>query len=114
MLDEHRVPVGESECLPEVRDWLLPDWAVGTTDGAVTPGAQLCTRDGRRIGNAVVRGPQVEKNGRLYWPILTDAGTDLLLTEREVDERFWPPCWVMEIEAAPGFLALRHSEKEPE
>jgi hypothetical protein len=82
-------------------DDLLPDWAIGTAS-ELAPGAQLCTRDGRKVGNAVVSGPKVLESGREYWPVLTDAGTTLRLNDGEVAELFWPPRWLMDPATAPG------------
>lgn len=82
-------------------DDLLPDWAIGTTS-ELAPGAQLCTRDGRKVGNAVVCGPKVLEHGREYWPVLTDAGTTLRLNDAELAELFWPPRWLMDPATAPG------------
>ena len=49
----------------------LPHWATKLcTDGKLCVGAQLPTRDGRKIGNAYI----IEDMGGVY-NILTDAGT---------------------------------------
>lgn len=82
-------------------DCRLPKWAIGTAT-ELAPGAQLCTRDGRKVGNAVVSGPKVSECGREYWPVLTDAGTTLRLSDAEVAELFWPPRWLMDPASAPG------------
>lgn len=82
-------------------DDLPPAWAIGPAT-ALVAGAQLCTRDGRKIGNAVIRGPEVERHGLSFWPVLTDAGNELLLTSAEVAELFWPPEWLMDPATAPG------------
>lgn len=78
-----------------------PDWAIGTAT-ALAPFAQLCTRDGRNVGNSVVSGHKVMERGREYWPVLTDAGTTLMLNDAEVAELFWPPRWLMDPSTAPG------------
>ncbi len=84
---------------------LPPDWAIGTTN-EIQPGAQLCTRDGRRTGNAVVTGPlQLSIHGTFFWPVITDAGNVMRLTTSEIDELFYPPKWLMDIGTAPG---MRH------
>ena len=79
-----------------------PSWATGTTT-TLAPGAQLCTKDGRKIGNAVITGEAVEHiSGRFVWPVTTDAGTTLYLNDSEIDELFWPPQWLMDPATAPG------------
>lgn len=80
----------------------LPQWATGLANGKVQPGAQLRTRDGRMMGNAVVTGERVSRYGKEFWPICTDAGSTVFLTDREVDELFWPPEWIMDPVTAPG------------
>lgn len=79
----------------------MPHWATGiATELAV--GAQLCTRDGRKVGNAVIAGTQQERHGHLLWPVLTDAGTVLHLSTAEVEELFYQPQWLMDPATAPG------------
>jgi hypothetical protein len=86
----------------DTSEMILPYWAVGLANGVVQEGAQLCTRDGRKTGNAVVCGPKVSEHGNEYWTVLTDAGTEMLLNDAEVNEMFWPPMFVMAPETAPG------------
>lgn len=62
------------------------------SDG-IEEGSQLLTRDGRKVGNAHVSGPSQEKYGKTVWPILTDFGNEMLLTESEINELFYPPEW---------------------
>jgi len=88
----------------------LPDWATGTTT-AWCVGAQLCTKDGRRLGNAVIASYH---QGELSpWEMVTDAGTTLRLNEAELDELFWPPSWVMNVASSPGIRA-RAALAQPE
>lgn len=74
----------------------IPDWAVGRTDGTLVLGAQLPTKDGRRIGNAHIVditskiGPEFET----AYEVLTDAGTRFVMTMDEVFDAFYPPQWV--------------------
>lgn len=56
-------------------------------------GSQLLTRDGRKVGNAHISGPTQEKFGKKFWPILTDFGNQMFLTESEINEFFYPPVW---------------------
>ena len=79
-----------------------PCWATGPTT-TLAPGAQLCTKDGRKVGNAVITGEAVEHiSGRFVWPVTTDAGNTLYLNDSEIDELFWPPQWLMDPATAPG------------
>ena len=88
----------------------LPDWATGTTTSWCV-GAQLRTKDGRRLGNAVIASYRL---GELSpWEVVTDAGTTLRLDEAELDELFWPPSWVMDVATSPGIRA-RAALAQPE
>lgn len=82
---------------------ILPPWAIGHAEGQLVPGAQLPTRDGRRIGNAhvlevfeihFVQNPQPTP----LYSVLTDAGNVLSLMEAEVGELFYPPQWVSDVD----------------
>jgi len=90
----------------------LPDWATGTTTSWCV-GAQLRTKDGRRLGNAVIASYHL---GELSpWEVVTDAGTTLRLDEAELDELFWPPSWVMDAATSPGIRARTAlAQPEPE
>jgi hypothetical protein len=89
-------------------DDVMPDWAIGTAS-ELAPGAQLCTRDGRKVGNAVISGPKEWTLGG-YWPVLTDAGTTLRLNDAEIAGLFWPPQWLMDPATAPGQRKLKKEE----
>jgi hypothetical protein len=92
-------------------EW-LPEWAISVADG-LAPGAQLCTRDGRSMGNAVIMGPEkLTEQGRKYWPVLTDAGTLMRLSTEEIKAAFWPPRWVMDPRRAPGTRVYLDQEKK--
>ena len=79
---------------------LLPDWAACQAFGQWVPNAQLCTRDGRKVGNAVLiqwhekSYPSQGVTLRLA-QVTTDAGNTLNLTLSELDHLFYPPRWVM-------------------
>lgn len=64
----------------------------GRCDG-IEEGSQLLTRDGRKTGNAHVSGPAEIRGHLKVWPILTDFGNKMNLTEKEIDEFFYPPAW---------------------
>jgi len=83
----------------------VPEWAIGRADGNYTQvGTQLPTRDGRKIGNAVVLDDNIKTAGfsaPLYL-IETDAGTRIRFTEEELREYFHPPEWVMDTSTRPS------------
>lgn len=78
----------------------VPEWAIGVSDG-LQIGSQLCTRDGRRIGNARITGPEIERGDSMFnfkvWPVRTDFGNELFLTASEIEEFFYPPKWRMDV-----------------
>lgn len=89
-------------------DLPLPEWA----ERQVAPDwlaylqlhAQLCTRDGRKMGNAVVVEVKI-LYGRLLTPagyritVLTDMGREIVLNRNEVMELFYPPRFIVKKEA---------------
>ena len=82
----------------DFHDFPLPDWAEATIQKGPDPylveRAQLMTRDGRRMGNAVVR--KVEALTELVITAVTDMGNELVLTRSEAEELFFPPVYVMQ------------------
>lgn len=74
----------------------LPEWAIARNwDYSLVPGAQLCTKDGRKTGNAHVlrvRGSVVEN--LIVHECITDAGSFLTLTEKEILDQFWVGDWI--------------------
>ncbi len=74
----------------------LPRWAVGLAKGSLVMGAQLPTRDGRRMGNAHIVDIDETLHGDMY-TILTDAGNYLALCRAEVEELFYPPKYTAEV-----------------
>lgn len=83
---------------------LQPEWAIGTTQSWTVVGAQLRTRDGRRTGNAVVVNFPVYQHDLELAEVVTDAGTQMFLTEREMEEFFYQPEWCMAVDTAPGVI----------
>lgn len=69
----------------------LPDWAAGFANGELVPGAQLPTRDGRRIGNAhiIAERPSALGPGRNLYLIITDAGNTFVMSETEIQSAFY-------------------------
>jgi len=80
----------------------LPEWAIGEAKGELALGAQLCTRDGRSMGNAyiieVLENPHKNRQGvhneEYIYCVVTDAGTRLRLYPLEIAEIFYPPAYV--------------------
>ena len=74
----------------------LPEWAAGLAKGELVMGAQLPTKDGRRIGNAHIVDIDETPYGDMY-TVLTDAGNYLALGGAEVGELFFPPRYVSNV-----------------
>lgn len=70
----------------------LPEWAESYNEHReIKERAQLCTKDGRRCGNArVIRLVTKEQCGMSndYWFVRTDVGTTMHLLTEEVNEMF--------------------------
>lgn len=72
----------------------LPPWAERlAVDGELEHGAQLPTRDGRRVGNGWIIGTNCGKY-RDSFIVLTDAGSRMTLTRSEVEYFYYPPKYV--------------------
>lgn len=71
----------------------IPDWAVDRNWAyELVPGAQLCTRDGRRTGNAhIISSYQADQT---YYNCLTDAGSKCTYTESELLNQFTVGDWI--------------------
>lgn len=77
---------------------IAPYWAIRQAKGDLEVGLQLCTKDGRKIGNAHIIGVLTRNKGCL-WTILTDAGNVVSrLTEEEIRSLFYTGCWVSSVE----------------
>jgi len=76
----------------------LPHWADAKLDGDWVVNAQLPTKDGRKMGNAIILSTEEvvwdDKPVTLY-TILTDFGTQCRLTVSELNWFFHPPQWRM-------------------
>jgi hypothetical protein len=87
-------------------DGFLPFWAIGKTK---TPcvGAQLCTRNGRRCGNAVITAlvSSKSRSGQNLWELTTDAGNVIRVNDDELAELFYEPKWVVSVRDSPAFRA---------
>lgn len=85
----------------DVHDFPLPEWAVRSSDGNyMEPGAQLATRDGRRLGNAYVDDIQQHDSLGQLAVVVTDMGNTFRMTIREIEEAFYQPAYVMCLDEA--------------
>ncbi len=83
---------------PDDNTWRDPDaqwpyWAIGKADRYMEAGVQLCTKDGRILGNAVVIDVSPSKylpEKTLVAKCMTDMGNQFTFTERELMEQFYP------------------------
>lgn len=82
-----------------MNDEMLPEWASKKSDGDyMRVGTQLCTRDGKKVGNAVVISIGNMGNGKggiRVATILTDAGNKLRLIKSELEQLFYVPNYIM-------------------
>lgn len=78
-----------------------PEWAIGRAGGQYLIGAQLPTRDGRRMGNGHIinacEGYGILEGVTVYGA-LTDAGSVISMTANELDKCFHPPQWVSNVD----------------
>lgn len=77
----------------------LPEWACDRNwDYSLVPGAQLCTKDGRRTGNAhIIKHGAGIAAGPVFVPtfeLITDAGSKFIMTEREIETAFYVGDWI--------------------
>lgn len=89
---------------------VLPDWATAyKPDGEIEVGRQLCTRDGRRCGNAFVLREGTGIPAMVFiptWEIITDAGNKLVCTKDEINEIWYVGEYISRLNTIPG---LRHN-----
>lgn len=81
-------------------EYPLPDWAESrNTTGEICLGAQLCTKDGRRMGNARIVGVDRDNplfpKGSVLWVVRTDVGTEINMLPQEVHGAFWIGKYIM-------------------
>ena len=91
--------------LDGIDDFLLPSWAEKLSDGQyMEEGAQLCTKDGRIIGNAIVVSVEFpsspnDPHGEIPWArILTDRGHEAWMCVEEMEKLFHPPSYIVKKE----------------
>ena len=83
-----------------INEFLVPSWALAKTQGELVLGANLPTKDGRKIGNAhIVAAVQgVLNTSQMLYTILTDAGTEVVLNSSEITELFYPPEYISDVD----------------
>ena len=90
--------------------FFMPNWAVGANRNyEVVVGAQLCTKDGRRMGNAHVIATANASSGN-YFIILTDAGNRVTMTEQEIRSAFYISPWISDVEEVVRKFGSRQGE----
>ena len=78
-----------------VDGYRIPDWAIKKSNGELEVGAQLCTKDGRHIGNAHIIDMAISKHSEhIIYTVLTDAGNRIHLSGVEINQLFYAPMWV--------------------
>lgn len=89
------IEVGRQKILDEPP----PPWSMRQSSGEyLEVGAQLCTRDGRKSGNAVVISlAETADNGARIATVRTDMGNTMRLYLSELKEMFYPPRYVMNV-----------------
>lgn len=100
--------------LPEDKRYLqqvLPDWAESySPDGILCPGRQLCTKDGRRLGNAFITR-ELESIPTIVlvtvWEVVTDAGNVLKMTAQEIRELFYVGDYIAHLHTIPGLRNIK-------
>ena len=112
------VDLNLKEMLPEDKQYLrevLPDWAESySPDGILRPGRQLCTKDGRRLGNAFITR-ELEPIPTLVllavWEVVTDAGNVLKMTSEEIRELFYVGDYIAHLHTIPGLRNVAHERE---
>lgn len=93
---------------------VLPDWAERyDPSGSIEPGRQLCTKDGRRCGNAFVIQQGKGIPALVFiptWEVLTDAGNKLVCTTDEIHELFYIGDYISKSYSIPGLRNQNYEE----
>jgi len=106
------IPTGSSEA-EQLAEEFLPQWAIGKNGAKeLVPGAQLLTKDGRRVGNAYIIHAHLKDYGGAekfeVFCCITDMGHLLQVTRSEIDELFY----VGDYLADPAEVLARHHLQE--
>lgn len=92
----------------------LPSWATGHAKSYTDAGAQLCTKDGTKTGNAILlEMSDSDATGSVAFKVVTDAGNSMHLTETEIKELFQEPRFTMDPNTHTG-VALWKARTEQE
>lgn len=81
----------------------LPPHAVSRTNGELKVGAELHTKDGRVIGNAVAINKYMRTEyepiefSQEVWVVMTDIGQTMEMTEKVLLEKFWVGEYVLKV-----------------
>ena len=85
-----------------MHDELLPPWADRLATDEYEIGSQLCTKDGRKVGNGIIVGFDILKYSLtellVIAQVVTDAGNSFWATGGELRELFHEPKYVMKEE----------------
>jgi hypothetical protein len=94
---------------------LLPPWAIKINEGGeyMVIGAQLCTRDGSRMGNAFIYDVINDIYFREFAVVITDMGNSFKMTARELKESYFQPKYIMDRHRAKQERSrgLNHDDK---
>lgn len=95
---------------------VLPDWAERyDPSGTLELHRQLCTKDGRRLGNAFIIKIGMTMSIADFKPepcytVLTDAGSKVRMTESEIRDAFYIGEYIAKSYTIPGLRNLKHEE----
>lgn len=96
---------------------VLPEWAERyDPSGTLELHRQLCTKDGRRLGNAFITKIGSTMSIADFKPepcytVLTDAGSEVRMTESEIHEYFYIGEYISKAYTIPGLRGITHESK---
>lgn len=95
---------------------VLPDWAERyDPSGTLELHRQLCTKDGRRLGNAFITKIGTTMSIADFKPepcytVLTDAGSQIRMIESEIRDAFYIGEYIAKSHTIPGLRNLKREE----
>lgn len=95
---------------------VLPDWAERyDPSGTLELHRQLCTKDGRRLGNAFITKIGNTMSIADFKPepcytVLTDAGSQVRMIESEIRDAFYIGEYIAKSHTIPGLRNLKREE----
>jgi hypothetical protein len=95
---------------------VLPDWAERyDPSGTLELHRQLCTKDGRRMGNAFITKIGTTMSIADFKPepcytVLTDAGSQVRMIESEIRDAFYIGEYIAKPHTIPGLRNLKREE----